>query len=110
MDLGAARYCARMTASLYRGREIPERLRRHLTSLMSEPGPEPAVQQQQSTHDLIGIAAAARILGVTQRHVRRIAADLDGVRIDGRFWIFDRQVVVAYASAKAAARQRDSGG
>lgn len=110
MDIGAARYCARVTASLYRGRPVPERLRRHITSLMSDNGPETQAPQEQSTYEPIGIGTAARILGVTQRHVRRIAADLDGTRIDGRFWIFDREVVEAYARAKAAGRQRDSGG
>lgn len=104
MDIGAARYCARITASLYRGREIPERIRAHLDWLSSDHGTESSAREPHSNHDdldLIGVATAARILGVSQRYVRRIHADLDGVRIDGRFWIFDRAAVVAYAQAKS---------
>ncbi|MDQ1306113.1 MAG: hypothetical protein QG671_1945 [Actinomycetota bacterium] len=108
IDIAAARHCAQLAASLYRGRELPDRLRRHIAELGSEVGTGSAAAQPHSKHDdLIGVATAASILGVSQRYVRRIAADLDGTRIDGRTWVFDRQVVAAYASARTVGRQRD---
>lgn len=107
IDIAAARHCAQLTARLYRGRDMPERLRRHIAALMSDIGPDRQAQQQQSTYEPIGIAAAARILKCTPRHARRIAADLDGVRIDGNVWVFHRDAVVAYAQAKAQRGQHD---
>lgn len=110
IDIAAARHCAQIVARLYRGRDMPERLRRHIAELSSEVGTGSAAPQSHSKHDdldLIGVATAASILGVSRRYVRRIAADLDGQRIDGRTWVFDRQVVAAYASARTVGRQRD---
>ncbi|WP_329411933.1 helix-turn-helix domain-containing protein [Nocardia vinacea] len=52
--------------------------------------------------DEIGTATAAEILGCTERWVRRIATDLDGIRV-GRDWVFRRSVVEAYATARRAA-------
>lgn len=110
MDIGAARYCAKLTAGFYRGREIPARIRAHIDWLSSDHGTEPAAPQPQLSHDdldLIGVATAARILGVSQRYARRIHADLDGVRIDGNVWVFQRPTVVAYAQAKSERGQHD---
>lgn len=50
----------------------------------------------------IGTAEAARILGCTERYVRMIAADLDGIRV-GRTWVFNRSTVTEYAQARTAA-------
>ena len=44
----------------------------------------------------IGTAEAALLLGVHERSTRRIAADLGGRQVSGR-WVFDRQVVTAAA-------------
>jgi hypothetical protein len=50
---------------------------------------------------LIGTAEAAAILGCTPRHAARLAADLDGQLVEGR-WVFRRQTVVEYAELKGA--------
>lgn len=47
----------------------------------------------------ISAREAAMILGVSTRQVQRIAADLDGARIDGRY-VFDESVVREYANAR----------
>jgi hypothetical protein len=64
-----------------------------------------AAELRQNT--LIGAAQAATLLGCTARHVRRIAADLEGQRVEGQ-WVFRASVVAAYAAAKAEGRQSDS--
>jgi len=43
----------------------------------------------------VGTAEVASVLGVTARHVRRLAADLDGRRVKGA-WRFERAAVIAY--------------
>jgi len=113
IDLAAARHCARIAASHYRhaGVELPQRLKEHLRVLESTPassaaGTECEAAQASSTHDLIGTDQAAQILGCSTRYVCRIAADLDGRRVSGR-WSFDKQLVVAYGVAKADRRQCD---
>jgi len=47
----------------------------------------------------ISTAEAARLLGITSRHARRLASDLDGRRVKGT-WLFDRHAVVAYATQR----------
>lgn len=49
--------------------------------------------------ELIDTATAARILDVSPRHVRRLAADLDGQRLAGR-WHFNRAIVDDYAQQR----------
>ena len=44
-------------------------------------------------------AEAARLLGVTPRHARRLAADIDGRRVAGA-WTFDRSAVIAYRALR----------
>jgi hypothetical protein len=71
-------------------------LDRHL--VMSVRGPEFCVPETQLSV-WIDSAEAAGILEVTVRHVRRIAADLDGQCIAGR-WMFLRHNVIDYAEQK----------
>ncbi|MEV6255586.1 helix-turn-helix domain-containing protein [Nocardia sp. NPDC051911] len=52
--------------------------------------------------DSIGSVEAAAILGCSERWVRHIAADLDGIRI-GHWWRFRRSVVEEYAQARRTA-------
>ncbi|NTY58674.1 hypothetical protein [Mycolicibacterium sphagni] len=108
-DLAAARHCAQIVARLYRGRDVPERIRRHLESLMdgSEAGTEPEAGQPESRHDLIGAATAAKLLDCSTRYVTRIANDLDGVQVDGGVWVFNRATVTEYVLAKNEGRQHD---
>jgi len=47
----------------------------------------------------IGTAEVARVLGITPRHARRFAVDLDGRRVKGT-WLFDRAAVVAYVAER----------
>ncbi|WP_433626073.1 hypothetical protein [Nocardia sp. CA-120079] len=51
--------------------------------------------------DEIDTRQAAAILGCTERHVRRLAADLDGDQV-GRTWVFRRDIVQAYADARGS--------
>lgn len=54
---------------------------------------------ESKPEDLIDSKQAARVLGVSQRHIRRLHADLDATRC-GRAWVFHRQAVLEYAEAK----------
>lgn len=67
------------------------------TTTMSDDGhadvPEPDVPQHCITW--IDADEAARRLGVTPRHIRRIAASLDGRRIAGR-WAFPDDSIATY--------------
>lgn len=110
LDMDMVRFCARFVLRFYEkapAAAMPERLRLHILSLREgmfpgEPKSEGAAEQ--SGNDLIGTPEAARILGCTRQHVRRLVADLDGQQVSGR-WCFERDVVVAYRDAKAEARQ-----
>ena len=53
----------------------------------------------QLENEFIDSDEAAAILGCTTRWVRQIHADLDGVKIAGR-WAFRRHTVVEYANAR----------
>lgn len=109
VDMGAARHCAQLVEQLYKGREIPLRLRRHIEALNtgSAGGTEPEAPQGESSHDLIGTATAAELLSCSTSYVRRIAPDLDGVQVDGGPWVFSRAAVRAYALAKDEGKRRD---
>lgn len=48
-----------------------------------------------STGDEIGTTTAATVLGLSTRQVQRLAADLDGRRVGGR-WVFDQAAVHSY--------------
>ena len=66
-------------------------------------GGAPAELKQNA---LIGAVEAATLLGCSARHVRRIASDLEGQRVEGQ-WVFRRQDVAAYADAKGDGCDRD---
>jgi hypothetical protein len=53
--------------------------------------------------DLIGSAAAAAILGITQRRVQQIADDLGGRKVNGDGpYVFSRAAVIAHRDARKA--------
>jgi len=62
-----------------------------------------APQQYSEREDTIGTAEAASILGLSNRQVQRLAADLDG-RFIGGCWCFDRLAVQSYAAHRDAHR------
>lgn len=99
-QLRAARYCVAETVRrrLLAGAPVPAWLRSLNQHLSSAYGTESEERQQQS-EPMIDTAEAAHILGCSTRYIRRIAADLDGEHIAGR-WIFHRQNVTTYAEAK----------
>ena len=71
-----------------------------LASLTSPSGHETVCDEPQlNTEVLIGSREAANILGLSTRHVRRLAADLDGER-RGRDWWFKTSTVTEYAEGK----------
>ena len=97
----AVRYCVAETIRrrLLTGAPVPAWMRslhQHLTS--SADGTEHEAPQQQSDQ-AIDTAEAAQILGCSTRYIRKIATDLDGQQIAGR-WIFHRHNVTEYAEAK----------
>ncbi len=57
--------------------------------------------QPPSEHEEITAAEAAELLGVTDRHIRRLAPDL-GARKVGGAWVYERSAVTAYALAEPA--------
>ncbi|KKF01934.1 hypothetical protein WN67_10995 [Mycolicibacterium obuense] len=73
---------------------------------MSAVGPQSDCEERElEPDDLIGTAQAAALLGCTERHVRRIQADLDGVRPAGRSLVFSRRQVLQYAAAREEHRK-----
>ncbi|BBZ64961.1 hypothetical protein MINS_03900 [Mycolicibacterium insubricum] len=99
-QLHGIRYCIAETIRwrVLGARPVPGWMRaldEHLK--MSVGGRNTGVRQQES--DQIDTDEAARILGCSTRHTRRIAADLDGVQISGR-WIFHRRTVIEYVEAR----------
>ncbi|MCV7230423.1 helix-turn-helix domain-containing protein [Mycolicibacterium komossense] len=85
------------------GQPIPDRVR-HLFTYMSTGGhriDSPAAPLKQDRDDLIDTEIAATILGCSSRHVRRLAADLEGESLTGR-WLFSRRTVEEYAEARSA--------
>lgn len=82
-------------------------LERRLQAAMSADGHEFSSGAADLSLDiLIGAEEAATLLGCTARHVRRIAADLEGQCVQGQ-WVFRRQDVVDYANAKGDGYERD---
>ena len=66
---------------------------------MSGVGHESGGHGSALADDLIGTREAARILGLSDRQVRRLAADLDGEKVVGRT-LFRRSSVIDYQQAK----------
>lgn len=48
-----------------------------------------------STTDLIGVREAARLLHCSERHVRRRATELGGVRLANWTWVFSRSALMS---------------
>lgn len=104
VDMRAAARCVRIAlADCHRRRVIPdEQILAHAREVFRFAGePDFARSRSACCHDFIDAGQAAEILGCTPQHVRRIAADLDGIRV-GRRWIFDRRPVTEYARQRAA--------
>lgn len=88
------------------GAPIPKWLRLHYRSLerqlrlslvVSQLGPDTATGSVslEVAPQLISAREAAAILGVSRRHITRIANTLDGTFVDGR-WLFNRDTVTEY--------------
>lgn len=84
------------------GQPIPDRVRALLRAMSAHGTPAHSPTPESEPDDLIDTEQAAQILGCSTRRIRRIAADLDGEQIAGR-WIFHRHAVTEYAQAKGAA-------
>lgn len=109
-ELRAAYYCAAEVVRRRQlvGQPIPEWLHRHFDQLdaevrLSRSGQEFDIAVGQLAHSgptspsLISAHEAAQILGISKRQVQRLAADLDGQLIGGR-WLFERETVETYAT------------
>ena len=103
-DLQQAIRCARIVVSLYQPQAPPRRLLDHLAHLedMSAHGPREDADKSGLGHELlVDVFEAAEILRCSPRHVRRIAADLDGQQVAGR-WVFNRDNCIEYAEYRRA--------
>jgi hypothetical protein len=103
----AAAYCAAelIRDRQRRGQPVPEWLRRHLARC------EAAVAVSRSGHeingdtsqldrdDLIDAQEAARMIGISKRQAQRLAHDICGLLIGGR-WVFNKATVAEYAEAR----------
>lgn len=78
-------------------RRLAERLKREIDTGTDEDPTDKAL-----TGDEIDTRQAAAILQCTEQWARRIARDLDGIRV-GRTWVFSRRVVQEYVDARRAA-------
>ncbi|KZS79940.1 hypothetical protein B4U45_18340 [Mycobacterium persicum] len=117
VDTECAYYCA---AHLIRhrqrsGQPIPEWLRRHYDRLdaeirvMSAAGHESGrAAAELEKRELVTAEEAAAVLGISKRQVRRLASDLDGQLIGGR-WLFRLCDVQTYAEGRQSARSAVSG-
>jgi hypothetical protein len=83
------------------GIPIPGWLSEHYQRMraMSATGHQIDSEVTQSEPELIGVAEAAQITGYSQRHIRRIASDLDGQKV-GPNWMFSRRAVQDYAEGR----------
>ncbi|WP_157139202.1 hypothetical protein [Mycobacterium xenopi] len=111
--LRAAYYCAAEALRHRRltGAPIPAWLRTHFDRLAtaiqraSESRHESGCGEQQSEPDgWLTARQAAPLLGLSKRQTQRLAADLDGQLVDGR-WLFPASTVHDYAQG----RQRKEG-
>ena len=106
-DLRESYYCASevIRERRRRGQPIPVWLRQHHARLdaevrMSRVGRESTSDRPQLKEDeLITAREAAEILDVSKRQAQRLAPDLDGRIVGGR-WLFSKAVVVGYAEGK----------
>ncbi|MGB3697858.1 MAG: hypothetical protein WBA05_10545 [Gordonia sp. (in: high G+C Gram-positive bacteria)] len=87
---------------LITGQPVPNQVRRLLTAASTAHGTPDDLRPTQSDTELIDSEQAAELLNCTPRYVRKIAADLDGQQVAGR-WIFHRHNVTEYARNKKEA-------
>lgn len=80
-------------AGLYRFREQLD------TSVRGSENYSPPTQLTGDDEELIDTTEAAQILGCSDRWVRTIRTDLDGLNIGGR-WVFKRHTVMEYAEMR----------
>jgi hypothetical protein len=88
----------------FKGQPVPDWLLRYhdrLNLALSKSGQDLEAVPAQS-EQLITAAEAATMLNCSARKAKRLAADLDGQNIGGR-WLFNRAVVREYARRKASA-------
>jgi Helix-turn-helix domain len=110
INLRASYFCASevIRERQRRGQPTPDWLRRHYARLdaeirMSESGHELSGDQGELELDeLITASEVAQILGISKRQAQRLAADLDGKIVGGR-WIFTRAAVIEYSEGKCSA-------
>lgn len=106
-DLAVARHFASIAVGHYRRahRPMDARMLAYLDALargFTDETP-PGSEESQSEHDVpLSADQAAEILGCTPQWIRRIASDLDGRRVAGR-WVFSRRAVLEYAEARRGA-------
>ncbi|RFZ48240.1 hypothetical protein MSS2_04756 [Mycobacterium marinum] len=108
-DLRAAYYCAAEVIRHRRrtGQPLPDWLRRHYAAL------DAAVLMSRSRHESESVPAqlgqeqitaqeVADMLGCSKRQTLRLAADLDGRIVGGR-WLFPRSAVGQYVAERGRA-------
>ncbi|KMV22378.1 helix-turn-helix domain-containing protein [Mycobacterium heckeshornense] len=108
-DLRAAYFCVAEVVRRRRlsGQPIPSWLRGHFDRLdravraaaASTSGHESGCAEQELQQQWLTATQAAQALGVSARHVRRLAADLDGQLVGGR-WLFPAAAVSEYAAER----------
>jgi hypothetical protein len=88
------------------GKALPAAVRPLFTriELMSVTGHESDSGAEQLVDELIGTMEVARILNCDPRQVRRLANDLDGRQVNGR-WVFTKSVVEQYEESRSAHRR-----
>ena len=80
-------------------RAIDSEMRAEVVKPSSPTRQDSGGQETESDHDVwIGSAEAATLLGWTVRQVQRLATDLDGRLVGGRY-IYPKHAVIAYAEA-----------
>ncbi len=107
-DLEAAYFLAHRFVEPMRaaGRPVSDAIERYTRKVdlawkMSASGPENTATAVTSEHESCDSAEAAQIIGVTERHVRRLADEGDLVgRKFGTAWVLSRQSVMDYAEGR----------
>lgn len=82
--------------------EVADRF--NIKSLMSSDGHQTDCPGAESESEFLPTGEAAEILGLSTRHLSRLATDLDGDKFGGRYWYFRRSTVIEYAKAREAGR------
>lgn len=112
-DLQGALYCCNELIDRRARAGIPvpswmARLAGHLNlaALVSDAGHETSSEPTSlESEELIGSVQAALLLGISPRQLQRLAADLDGQKVCGR-WAFQASIVREYAKGRDDGRHR----